>query len=91
MTTCRKCGVMHGMGILDTITNIHTPIDHCYDCLWENGYTHKPITEQIVIDEHADYGQLLREVQVNLIRQMLISSASTPVVPDILPQEPVVD
>lgn len=33
---CKKCGKSHGMGIEDTRTGEITPIDLCYDCLWED-------------------------------------------------------
>lgn len=53
LTKCRKCGADHGMGVVDIVTKIHTPIDLCLDCLWKDGYTHQPLIEQLVIDENA--------------------------------------
>jgi hypothetical protein len=35
LAKCKKCGVMHGMGMLNTETGIHTPMDLCKKCLWE--------------------------------------------------------
>ena len=76
LTKCRKCGVDHGMGILDTVTHVHTPIDLCYDCLWSNAFTYHPPTQQVVIEENADWGEMLRKAQDRIIRNMIISSAS---------------
>jgi len=47
---CKKCGKDHKLGILDVATNVHTPIDICYKCLWE-GWAPKFTTEQIVLHE----------------------------------------
>ena len=47
---CRKCGKSHGTGLLDTRTNVHTPIDLCYDCLWAD-WQPKVLTEQIVLTD----------------------------------------
>ena len=74
---CRKCGVQHGMGILDTVTQVHTPIDLCYDCLWKDGFTYRP-PEQVVIDENVDFGKVLQEAQDKIIRDMITSSACDP-------------
>ena len=32
---CRKCGKTHGMGIENIQTGEITPLELCYDCLWE--------------------------------------------------------
>ena len=47
MTTCKKCGKEHGMGLENMETGSFEPIDYCYDCL----FTYSPIKEQIHLTE----------------------------------------
>jgi hypothetical protein len=64
------------MGILDTVTQVHTPIDLCYDCIF-SGCRYEPITTQIDIDE-KDWGEALRKAQDRIIRDMLNATAVPP-------------
>jgi hypothetical protein len=50
---CKKCGVLHGMGIEDTSTGSFEPIDLCYDCIFKD-CRYEPIEEQIVLRDSVD-------------------------------------
>lgn len=76
LTKCRKCGVMHGMGVLDTTTQVHTPIDVCYDCLWKNNMCYSPPDPVEINTENAE--KVMREAQDRLVRDMMISSGVPP-------------
>lgn len=53
LTKCRKCGVMHGMGIWDREKDTHTPIDLYYDCLWKNNMVYEA-PPQVIIKQLCD-------------------------------------
>ncbi len=78
MNTCRKCGVEHGTGILDTVTQVNIAIDICYDCLWENKMVYTPDDPVYIAADHATTE--MREAQDRRVRYMMICSASVPFV-----------
>lgn len=51
---CKKCGKSHGMGIEEMSTGKITPIDLCYECLWEGfPYELKNISQVKLREEHG--------------------------------------
>jgi hypothetical protein len=57
---CKKCGKSHGMGILDTQTGIHTPIDICKDCMIIGTYI--ALKQPIDFSEVGDVCDALQEM-----------------------------
>lgn len=62
---CKKCGSSHGMGIEERDTGVITPIDLCYECLFEN-LMWKPIDTQIELFDLDGLKERLKKMENNL-------------------------
>lgn len=86
MNGCKKCGKEHGMVIEDKVTGKCEPLDLCYQCIFGD-WKPAPI-EQIKLedlDENSsfkEWGEALRKVQDQIIRDMIISSAVPSQIPE---------
>jgi hypothetical protein len=63
---CKKCNKSHGMGIEEMSTGKITPLDICYDCLWNLLQFHKKINPELLL-ELEDIKKSLKEVEEKLI------------------------
>lgn len=67
---CKKCGASHGMGIEETATGNITPIDLCYDCLWEGfPYELKNLYTKIELEDDIEkMKEKLKNLEMELIK-----------------------
>lgn len=69
---CRKCGKSHGMGVEEMSTGIITPIDLCYECLWEGFPKHlKNLDQRVKLSEsEEDYKGILERTEKDLLENV---------------------
>jgi len=59
---CQSCGKPHDTGLENTQTQKVDPCEKCYDCVMNEGWTFKPVKEQVMLQMEKDYEEAYKEL-----------------------------